>query len=316
MNECPSINNKCHSLQIACSLGHLDCVKRQILIENKTIETHAIVYALDENHFDCAIFCLQNRDKSVELYPSLSQMIILRNNTELLKAAVESDISFSARDLMLMLEYNNLEAFKIMKNAGYNFHSVKNNKIRVIEDENTEFYFEGFLNIAIQTHLDVEIIKLLVDDGVKVEEDSLELCCYYENFSIFEYLLSIGAQCRNLHNLVRVNTFKYIEMYLRKLWFDNKFNTLMKEYTSKTIIKCISKIFEVEYVYNLDLYYQIGIRKFIQFCMKEFNSIKSEPEIDKTMNEFDGELKKLAEEIELITMINKDVLKYEIVKYI
>jgi hypothetical protein len=309
-------NNKCTSIQIACSLGHLDCIKRLVLQENKIIETHSIVYALDENYFECAIFCLQNRDKSVELYPSLSQMIILKNNTDLLKAAVENGVPFSSTNLMLMLEYNNLEAFKFMQSAGYNFSKLKNMNNPTLNRYNTaynEFTIEDCLFIAIQNKLDVEIIELLLNDDVLMSDDALEISCYYDNFNIFKYLLSRGLKCRNINHLIKVRTFDYLEYYLQHCLHSNY------DVIQNTPIKALVKLM-VNMNANLDkldLMNQIGIRKLIKDLIyislidnEEFNDIL------KNMDEFKEEIKALTEILENVTGICKDVVNYEIVKHI
>jgi hypothetical protein len=308
-------NNKCTSIQIACSLGHLDCMKRLVLQENKIIETHSIVYALDENHFDCAIFCLQNRDKSVELYPSLSQMIILKNNTNLLKAAVENEIPFSSTDLMLMLEYNNLESFKFMQSAGYNFSKLKNIKnptLNRYNDRYDDFTIEDCLSIAIQNKLDVEIIELLFNDGVLMSDDALELSCYYDNFNIFKYLLSRGLKCRNINHLIKVRTFDYLECYLQYC--------LKSDYyvLANTPIKALIKLMITmnANIDKLDLMNQIGIRDLIKDFKKYLLENEEFSSILKKLTDFEEEIKKLTYFLENETGICKDVIKYEIVKFI
>jgi hypothetical protein len=310
-NECPSIYSKCNSLQIACSLGHLNCVKRLVLLENRVIDTHAIVYALDENNFDCAIFCLQNRDKNVELFPSLSQMIILKNNIELLKAAVESEVAFSYMDLMLMLEYNNLEAFKFMQSVGYNFSKLKNIKNPTLNRYN-EYIIETCLIIAIQNKLDVEIIKLLLNDGVIMADEDLEMCCYYDSFNTFKYLLSRGAKCRNINNLIKKETFNYLECYLQYC--------LKSDYyvLANTPIKALIKLMVTmnANIDKLDLMNQIGIRDLIKDFKKYLLENEEFSSILKKLTDFEEEIQKLTYFLENETGICKDVVKYKIIKYI
>jgi hypothetical protein len=315
-NKCPSLYIKCNSLQIACSLGHLNCVKILVLLENRVIDTHSIVYALDENNFDCAIFCLQNRDKSVELYPSLSQIIILKNNIDLLKAAVENEIPFSSTDLMLLLEYNNLETFKFMQSAGYNFSklkNIKNPRLNRYNDRYDDFTIEDCLSIAIQNKLDVEIIELLFNDGVLMSDDVLELSCYYDNFNIFKYLLSRGLKCRNINHLIKNETFDYLECYLQYCLHSN-YNVIQN-----TPIKALVKLM-VNMNANLDkldLMNQIGIRKLIKDLI--YISVINNEEFSnfvKKMDEFKEEIKKLTEVLKNVTGVCQDVIKYEMIKYI
>lgn len=314
--ECSSIHIKCNSLQIACSLCHLNCIKRLVLLENRVIDTHTIVYALDEHHFDCAIFCLQNRNKSVELYPSLSQIIILKNNVKLLKAAVENEIPFSSTDLMLMLEYNNIEAFKFMQSAGYNFSKLKNIKnptLNRYNDRYDDFTIEDCLSIAIQNKLDVEIIELLFNDGVLMADDALELSCYYDNFNVFKYLLSRGLKCRNINHLIKVKTFDYLECYLQYCLHSNY------DVIQNTPIKALVKLM-INMNANLDkldLMNQIGIRQLIKDLIYIYVIDNEEfSDVLRKMNDFKEEIKALKEDLENVTGICKDVVKYEIVKYI